>query len=118
MKKIETIWHHLLYSALKENNFKHTQKQLAGKFGYSLSTINYALTVPEKIGAIRKESKFFVLADFKKLLYYFASFRNFNKDIIYQTYVDEPVGEIELSHQMPSLLLILPFGNFHHKRLL
>lgn len=88
MKKIETIWHHLLWLALDKKQFKHTQQELAGHFGYSLSTINHALNVPNQIGAIRKESKFFVLANFRKLLYYWASVRRLEKDISYETHSD------------------------------
>ncbi|OGD61812.1 hypothetical protein A2160_04055 [Candidatus Beckwithbacteria bacterium RBG_13_42_9] len=95
MKKIETIWHYLLWSALEKREFKHTQQKLAQEFDYSLSTINYALFIPSQMGAIRKESKFFVLQDFFKLLYYWASLRNLNKDLIYQTYVKETTSEIE-----------------------
>src|SRR3989339_19156 len=95
MKKIETIWHHILWSALEKRQFKHTQKSLAEFFGYSLSTVNHALTVPSQTGAIRKETKFFVLADFKKLLYYWASIRNLEKDIIYKTNYEASIPEIE-----------------------
>lgn len=95
MKKIETIWHHLLYSALTEANFKFTQQDLAKSFGYSLSTIHHALIIPSQIGAIRKESKYFVLQDFQKLLYYWASVRNLAKDILYSTYYDGSVAQLE-----------------------
>lgn len=95
MKKIETTWHYLLNSALTERKFKHTQQELAVQFGYSLSTINHALKGPTQIGAVRKASKFFVLEDFQKLLYFWASLRNLGKDIIYKTYVDESVNQIE-----------------------
>lgn len=95
MKKIETIWHYLLNSALTEKKYKHTQKELAGLFGYSLSTINHALTSPTQTGAVRKASKFFILEDFKKMLYFWASHRNLEKDVIYKTTVPEAVPEIE-----------------------
>lgn len=95
MKKTETIWHHLLFSALAEKRFKHTQQELAGKFGYSLSTIHHALIIPSQSGAVRKEAKYFVLQDFQKLLYLWASTRRLEKDIIYQTRVSEPVSQIE-----------------------
>ena len=95
MKKIETIYHHLLYSAQAKEVYRHTQQAVARQFGYSLSTINLALSVPTQIGAVRKESKYFVVADFKKLLYYWASVRNLEKDIYYRTYMDLPVTEIE-----------------------
>lgn len=95
MKKIETIWHHLLFEALDTKRFKHTQQELANSFGYSLSTVNHALRIPTEMGAIRKTSKFFILEDYRKLLYYWASVRSLEKDVIYKTYVDEPVREIE-----------------------
>ncbi|MBI2029169.1 winged helix-turn-helix domain-containing protein [Candidatus Gottesmanbacteria bacterium] len=95
MMKIETIYHYLLYSALQEKRFSFTQQELAKSFDYSLSTISHALKIPEELGAIKKTSKFFVLQDFKKLLYYWATVRRFKKDIIYQTYIDAPVVEIE-----------------------
>lgn len=95
MKKIETIWHEILNEALHKGNFKRTQQAIAAKLGCSLSTVNHALNIPTQIGAIRKESKFFVLEDFKKLLYYWASVRNLARNIVYATRVDLPVLEIE-----------------------
>lgn len=95
MLKIETIWHHLLQQALQEGQYKHTQQKIAENFGYSLSTVNHALKIPSQMGAVRKTSKFFVLEDFDKLLYYWASVRNLKKDVVYETFVDESVIEIE-----------------------
>ncbi|OGV96245.1 hypothetical protein A2W24_04050 [Microgenomates group bacterium RBG_16_45_19] len=97
MRKIETIYHHLLNSAYADNRFQHTQQELSQKFSFSLSTVNHALVVPQQLGAVRKESKYFVLADFKKLIYYWASIRNLGKDIVYTTHIDMPVLDIEAS---------------------
>ena len=87
MLKIETLWHHLLWSALIKGEFHLRQKSLADYFGYSLSTVNLAYEKIKEAGADR---------DIKKLLYYWATHRSFKKDIIYQTYVDLPVLEIEV----------------------
>lgn len=95
MKKIETIWHHLLWQALEKKQYKHTQMDMANCFGYSLSTVNLALEKPTQIGAIRKTSRFFVLNDFKKLLYYWATNRNLIKDIVYKTYFSGSVTKAE-----------------------
>jgi len=95
MKKIETIWHFLLYIALAQKVFKHTQEEIACSFGFSLSTVYHALKIPSQIGAIRKESKFFVLADVFKLLYYWASVRNLERNIIYKTYYEAPINQLE-----------------------
>lgn len=95
MRKIETIWHYLLNEALLKQSFRQTQQAVAGHFHYSLSTVHHALQVPLELGAIRKETKFFILEDFKKLLYYWASVRHLERDIVYQTFLDEPVAEVE-----------------------
>ena len=94
MKKIETIWHHILIEAL-QGRYKHTQKEFAEEFSYSLSTVHHSLKAVSYMGAVRKTSKFFVLEDFDKLLYYWASIRNLEKDILYKAYVDLPVYQIE-----------------------
>lgn len=112
MKKIETIWHYLLYSALNEHNFKFTQKELAAKFNYSLSTVNYSLAIPTDIGAIRKESKFFILENFEKLLYYWASVRNLSKDIIYTAYL---IGDIkDIQGQIPAESIFAGYSAANH----
>ena len=86
MKKIETIWHYLLYQAIEQKEFQHTQAGLAELFHFSTSTINLALVKPTAIGAVRKSGKFFVLADVFKLLYLAATIRSLAKDILYQTH--------------------------------
>lgn len=95
MKKIETIWHYLLNEAINKRVFRHTQQGLAQWSGFSLSTINHALEKPSQIGAIRKETKFFVLEDTIKLLYYWASIRNVQKSILYETYAEGSIHERE-----------------------
>jgi len=95
MKKIETIWHHLLWLALEKREFKHTQKKIAEYFGYSLSTVNLAVKQLALVGAIDIRGKFFVINDAKKILLYWATHRNIQKSIIYETYVDQPIQEIE-----------------------
>lgn len=95
VKKIETIWHYLLLCALNDGVFRHTQQDLARRFGISLSTVHHALGIPTAIGAVRKESKFFVLSDAIKLLYYWANVRNLKRRIIYQTHVNARVQDRE-----------------------
>lgn len=95
MKKIETTWHHLLWRAMEKHQFKHTQKNLADYFGYSLSTINLAIKKVAAIGAVKMSGKFFVLSNPKKLLFYWATHRNLDKDIIYKTHSGLPISEIE-----------------------
>jgi len=95
MKKIETIWHHLLYAAHTEGRYRWTQQELARDFGYSLSTVHHALEKPCAIGSVRKESKFFVLEDAQKLLYYWASVRALERDILAASSMEASVHDIE-----------------------
>jgi len=95
MKKIETLWHYLLWEALTKRNFEHTQEKLAEKFHYSLSTIHHGLKTLTRIGAIKKHSRGFVLINPKKLLFYWGSVRNLTNNITYQTFSPAPPLQIE-----------------------
>lgn len=95
MKKIETIWHHLLNQAIDHGEFQHTQAELAAQFHFSLSTINLALDKPSAVGAVRKSGKFFVVADPLKLLYLASTVRNLGSDIIYQTTSNLSIHQLE-----------------------
>jgi hypothetical protein len=94
VKKIETIWHHLLYDAIEQKQFQHTQAGLAQTYRMSTSTVNLALIKPTAIGAIRKSGKFFVVADVLKLLYLWATVRNLPHDVLYQTYSDLSINQL------------------------
>lgn len=91
MKKIETIWHHLLWEALEHKKFHHTQQELAREFGYSLSTVHLAIIKAANIGAVRIGPKSLALQNAKKLLYYWASVRNLARSISYSTYYEGPI---------------------------
>lgn len=91
MKKIETIWHHLLWEAMEHKQFRHTQQELSHTFGYSLSTVHHAVTRVARVGAVRIGTKSFVLENVKKLLYYWASVRNLKNNVRYSTYYGGPI---------------------------
>lgn len=95
MKKIEIIWRELLYQTLEKGNRRFEQKTLAEKFGFSTSTVFQALKVPRQMGAVRVTGRFFVLEDPEKLLYYWASERNLEKDIVEAFRVESLPLEIE-----------------------
>ena len=89
MTKKEIIWREILFQARKNKKNRFTQKELSQKFGFSLSTIFNALKVPRQANIIEVRGRFFLLRDYKRLLYLWASARSFKKDLIYQTYVKE-----------------------------
>lgn len=95
MTKKETIWRYILHKAFTEKILTFTQKGIAEEFGVSTSTVFNALNVPRKIGAIEVQGRFFRLRDFEKLLLVWATQRNLKNDVIYSTFVGEPVREIE-----------------------
>lgn len=68
MKKIETIWHHILWSVLEKRIFKFTQKEITEYFGYSSSTVNLAVKQLALVGAIDIKGKFFIVRDAKNSL--------------------------------------------------
>lgn len=95
MAKKELIWREILFQAIEKKKFEFTQKELAEKFGFSLSTIFNALKVPREIGAIKVTGRNFSVVDAEKFLYIWATQRSLGKEIIYQTYVSENVSGIE-----------------------
>ena len=95
MKKIEQIYREILHNAIEKKNFRLTQLGLSEKLGLSLSTINLAVKKLEKMNSVKVEKMSFKIIDVKKILYYWASFRNLEKDIIYKTKVNMPVRDIE-----------------------
>lgn len=95
MKKIEMIWREILTAAIERRILTFQQQELAGKFGVSTSTIHHALIKPRAVGAVSVHGRGFDVTDAEKLLMLWATERSIQKDIIYQTFVDLPVLEVE-----------------------
>lgn len=95
MTKKEIIWREILHRALTDKKLATTQKELAEEFNLSLSTVFNALKIPRSLGAVKVTGKNFNLVDFEKLLYIWATHRNFEKDITYRAHVDASAAEIE-----------------------
>lgn len=112
MTKKEIIWREILFQAIENKKIKFTQKKLAQKYGFSLSTVFNALKVPRSVSAIEGKRGFEV-RDIEKFLQLWATFRNFKKDIIYQTNISKPVREIE--GEMPPHVTFGAFSAFLKK---
>lgn len=93
MKKIEIIWRDILQQAKKSPIFE--QKKLAQKYNISTSTVFAALFPLRNIGAVIVTGRNFRVVNMEKILLFWATHRNLKKDIIYQTFVNLPVLEIE-----------------------
>ena len=95
MKKIEQVYREILYRTIEKNKRVFTQLELSKSLGFSLSTINLAVKKLEKINSVKIEKMQFRVIDLKKIIYLWASNRNFDRDIIYSTRINLPVREIE-----------------------
>jgi len=95
MNKKEIIWREILYQTIEKNIEQFTQKDLAQKFSISLSTVFNALKVPRQLKIIEVTGRNFRIRNKEKFLYLWSTYRNFKKDIIYQTKVDLPPKKIE-----------------------
>jgi len=95
MRKIEFVYRELLFQVLECGEHSFTQKGLSEELNVSLSNVNHALKPLKRMNAVKVNPRNFSVVNPKKILYYWASARNPEKDIIYSTRVELPVSEIE-----------------------
>ena len=100
MKRIEEVYREILFQSMEKKNRNMKQSELAKALDVSLSIVNLALKPLRKMNAIEVKQRSFDVIDVKKILYYWASIRNIDKDILYKTRVEKPVTRIE--SEMPS----------------
>lgn len=112
MTKKEIIWREILFQAIENKKFEFTQKELAKKYGFSLSTVFNAIKTPREIGALEGK-RGFKIRDLEKFLYFWATFRKIKKDIIYQTAVKKGVFDIE--GEMPPEIIFGAYSAFFKK---
>ena len=112
MTKKEVIWREILFQSTENKKFEFTQKELAQKYGFSLSTVFNALKIPREANIIEGK-RGFRIQDIEKFLYLWATFRKIKKDIIYQTAVKKGVFEIE--GEMPPNVIFAAYTAFLKK---
>ncbi len=110
MKKTELVYNYVLEQRLEKRRKNMTQAEIAKALGISLSTVNAAIGHLKKMNAVRVKLRSFDVVDAKKILYYWASIRDVEKDIIYATRVDAPVSEIEKS--MPPYIVYAAYSAY------
>ncbi len=113
MKKIELVYNEILFNSLEKKNNYLTQAMLSRNLGISLSTVNLAMKPLTRMNAVTIKRMGFRIIDTKKILYYWASIRNLEKDIIYSVRLDEPVRNIE--KQMPDNIVFTAFSAYKYK---
>jgi DNA-binding transcriptional regulator YhcF (GntR family) len=97
MKKNEWVYREILHGFIENGERFFTQRALSVRCGVSIGNVNKCLSPLEKMNAIEKKPKGFIAINWKKLLLYWASSRNLEKDVTYSTRVDMGVDEIERS---------------------
>ncbi|MFH1054055.1 MAG: hypothetical protein V1740_06575 [Candidatus Woesearchaeota archaeon] len=100
MRRTEEIYREILFQSVENKKRTLTQSELASGLNVSLSVVNLALKPLKRMNAISVKKRGFDIIDSKKILFYWASIRNLEKDIIYKIRVDKPVRKIE--SEMPS----------------
>lgn len=110
MKKSELVYAHILETVLEKKGRSITQAEIARALGLSLSTVNNALKPLRRMGAVTVKPRGLAATNPKKVLYYWASVRNIQKDIIYQTRVDDSVSGIE--KRMPPDVLYAAYSAY------
>jgi hypothetical protein len=112
MTKKEVIWREILFQAIENKKFEFTQKELAQKYGFSLSTVFNSLRIPRSSSAIEGK-RGFKIRDLEKFLYLWATFRKIKKEILYQTSVKKGVFDIE--GEMPTNVIFGAYSAFLKK---
>lgn len=110
MKSIEYVYREILFQAMEKKNRSLTQLELSKKLKISLSTVNHAIKPLKKMSAVKIKLRGLEITDPRKVLYYWASIRNIEKDIIYKTRIDMPVRKIENS--MPDDIIFAAYSAY------
>lgn len=113
MTKKEIIWREIIDKTVKKEQFEFTQKDLAQKFGFSLSTVFNALKIPRLNGAIKVRGRGFSVVDAEKFLYIWATNRNLEKEKIYETHAPKTPREIE--GLMPAEVIFAAYSAYNKK---
>ncbi len=113
MKRVEEAYREILYESMEKKNSKLTQSYLAKALGVSLSIVNLALKPLARMNAVSIKQRGFEVIDKKKILYYWASVRNIEKDIVYSTRVEKPARKIE--SEMPSEAVFAAYSAYKFK---
>lgn len=95
MLKIEYVWREILYQGIELKNPGFTITELSNKFKLSTSMVSHALLPLRELGMVKIGKVKSSLIDAERLLFFWATRRNLNKEIIFRTQTSIPVFERE-----------------------
>lgn len=108
MLKIEYVWRELLYQSIEKNNPLFTITDLANKFNLSTSVVSHAILPLRELSMVEVGKLKSKVIDTEKLLFFWATRKNINKDIIYKTHSNLPVFKRESA--MPATVFPTAFS--------
>ena len=112
MLKIEYIWRELLNRIIEKRIPEFTIIELAKKYSLSTSVVNHALIPLRELNIIKINKVSSKVIDWERLLFFWATRRNFKKDIIYSTF--SPLAVYDREGLMPSDVIPTAFTAFRY----
>lgn len=103
MFKEEAVIREILCEVLYGNNAIE-QKRISQLLQVSIGLVNKTVARLEQMGAMSKTGRNYSITSYKKVLMFWSSLRNLQRDLIYSTRVSGPVREIERSLPDGSIL--------------
>lgn len=113
MLKVEFVYRELLFQAIERKKLSFTQKELAERLGMSLSNVSHALKPLKRMNAVSVKPQGFSIVNAKKILYYWASIRELQEDMAYNTRAEMPVKEMEKN--MPADAIFTAYSGYRLK---
>ena len=113
MKRTEEAYREILFQSMEKNNNNLTQSYLANALKMSLSNVNSSLKPLLQMGAIKINKRSFDVINKEKIIYYWASIRNIEKDIIYKTRIEKSMAKIE--SEMPNDVIYGAYSAYKFK---
>ncbi len=115
MRKSELVYRELLRGFMERKKAVFTQLELAKVLKISLSTANNALRPLRRMGAVKVKRRSFEIVNWKKILYYWASMRNLEKDIVYETRAEIRGGVEEIEKEMPPHVVFAAYSAYRFR---
>jgi len=113
MRRTEFVYRELLFQALEKGGRSFTQRGLAERLGMPISNVNNAIRPLRRMNAVRVGPRNFAVVNAKKVLFYWASNRNLEKDIVYSTRAEG--GAIEIEKGMPADAVFAGYSAYRHR---
>lgn len=110
MKKKQLVYRYLAEAALRDRKCHFILRRIALELRISPNTVSLAVMPLVNVGAVTEYKGYFGVTNLEKLLDFWAVTRNFDSDIVYSTYYDSPLPEIE--RRMPAEIAYTSYSGY------